>query len=162
MAPVPVQIFWIWFVTGRRGSTEVCCRIIATAERGVVLNNKQSCNDFAPLWQVLTRKLPLLALELSGSHSMQALIWNMPCPFIHSFIHHMHIHVVVYQVLFTHWVKFKPKSYAAQICSISPTQDNLGSRKFYLGQGESQELQTKSFFLAICAIANALWWLLTD
>jgi hypothetical protein len=31
-----------------------------------------------------------------------------------------------------------------------------------LGQGESQELQTKSFFLAICAIANALWWLLTD
>jgi hypothetical protein len=47
--------------------------------------------------------------------------------------------------------------YAAQICSISPTQDNLGSRQFFIwGQGESQELQNKSSFLAICAIANAL------
>ncbi len=55
-------------------SPDMTFSVSMNAERGVVLNNKQSCNDFAPLWQVLTRKLPLLALELSGSHSMQALI----------------------------------------------------------------------------------------
>ncbi len=61
-------------------------------QRGVVVVlNKQSFNDFAPLWQVPTKKLLLLALELSGSHSMQTLLWNMPCH-AHSFIHSSYAH----------------------------------------------------------------------
>jgi len=65
----------------------------------------------------------------------------------------MHIHVVVYQVLFTHWVKFKPKSYAAQICSISPTQDNLGRIFLIFMPRREPRNANKAFFLDI---ANAL------